>query len=808
MTPSATSSVAPPAPSASPPAVIENAQKTALENEGQVNSSQSGLGAGKTFSRQGELPSLPIPKLEDTAKRYLGSLEALQTKEEHETTRKVVENFLQNEGPSLQQNLQEYASSRISYIEEFWDDSYLQASESVVLNLNPFFILEDDPTPSRGSQLMRTTSLILASLAFIHDLRTGHLEPDTVRGTPLDMFQYSKLFGTARIPTANGCKMQTCPDSKHIVVMRRGQLYWFDVLDDQHRPLLTERALLGNLQAILRDADKTKPQEVAKGAIGILTTEQRKIWSGYRDTLSSNKHNSKCLAVADAALFVVCMDDSEPESPSELCNNMLCGTYHLQDGIQLGTCTNRWYDKLQIIVCANGAAGINFEHTGVDGHTVLRFAGDVYAELILRFAKSINNRTKSLFQAATSPIARGSGKKAGAEVDAQTLERVEIATAPKKLEWDFCAEITAGIRYGETRLSDLICQNECQVLEYTNFGKNFITRHKFSPDAFVQAAFQATHYKLYGRNVCTYEPAMTKQFQHGRTEAIRTCQPWTSDFVQSLQDPKIDRDAKLDKLRKACEGHSKLSKQCAQGLGHDRHLYAIYSLAKLALSQGKLSSLPEFFLDAGWSTLNQTILSTSNCGNPALRLFGFGPVSPNGFGIGYIIKDDAISIVASSKHLQTDRWLTTLQEYLNEVSKMMMESYNSANIRPVETYIDHSGVECDVRTGLPIGSRVRQTTKQTSNTASLSTPRGGGNGYDDDFYDGAGGSGYGFFDAGARTPLTTDGNGQQPIPSATQQSAISQKDGKAENEDQAMTQSKHTGGFSMNVGRRLLDADR
>lgn len=28
--------------------------------------------------------------------------------------------------------------------------------------------------------------------------------------------------------------------------------------------------------------------------------------------------------------------------------------------------------QLQIIVTADGAAGINFEHTGVDGHTVLR----------------------------------------------------------------------------------------------------------------------------------------------------------------------------------------------------------------------------------------------------------------------------------------------------------------------------------------------------------------------------------------------------------------------------------------------------
>jgi hypothetical protein len=39
-------------------------------------------------------------------------------------------------------------------------------------------------------------------------------------------------------------------------------------------------------------------------------------------------------------------------------------------------------------------------------------------------------------------------------------------------------------------------------------------------------------------------------------------------------------------------------------------------------------------------------MSTSNCGNPALRLFGFGPVAADGYGIGYIIKDDGISVYA------------------------------------------------------------------------------------------------------------------------------------------------------------------
>ena len=62
----------------------------------------------------------------------------------------------------------------------------------------------NDPTPDRGQQLPRAASLVVSSLGFIHDLRAGMLEPDAMRGTPLDMDQYTRLFGTARIPTEVG----------------------------------------------------------------------------------------------------------------------------------------------------------------------------------------------------------------------------------------------------------------------------------------------------------------------------------------------------------------------------------------------------------------------------------------------------------------------------------------------------------------------------------------------------------------------------------------------------------------------------
>lgn len=76
------------------------------------------------------------------------------------------------------------------------------------------------------------------------------------------------------------------------------------------------------------------------------------------------------------------------------------------------------------------------------------------------------------------------------------LERID--TTPKKLEWKLSPEIRAGVRFAETRISDLICQNDCQALEFKGYGKNFITSHGFSPDAFVQMAFQAAYFGLYG----------------------------------------------------------------------------------------------------------------------------------------------------------------------------------------------------------------------------------------------------------------------------------------------------------------------
>lgn len=690
---------------------------------------------GVTYAFQHKLPQLPIPVLESTCQKYLAALKPLQTVREHAETKHAVQEFLKHDGPELQEKLQRYAQCKTSYIEQFSYDSYLNFDNPVVLNLNPFFLLEDDPTPARNNQVTRAASLVVSALEFVRAVRREELPPDKVKGTPLCMYQFSRMFGTARVPTEDGCQIVQDPEAKHIVVMCHGQFYWFDVLDDNSDLIMTERDISINLQTIIDDAAQTPIQEAAKEALGVLSTENRKVWSGLRDVLTREEgsNNADSLNIVDSALFVLCLDYTEPADVDALCGNMLCGTSQVERGVQIGTCTNRWYDKLQIIVCKNGSAGINFEHTGVDGHTVLRFASDLYTDTILRFARTINGQAPTLWASASPDPSKRDPASFG-----------DVHTTPHKLEWDMGPELNIAVRFAETRLADLIEQHEFRTLDFQHYGKNFITSTGFSPDAFVQMAIQAAYYGLYGRVECTYEPAMTKTFFHGRTEAIRTVSEESVDFVQTFwADNPVEQ--KVEALRRACQKHVSNTRDSAKAQGCDRHLYALFCLWQKSVddelgsgfgSNGYSSSvdgyserdsesivgspgrhseasfeginggagqqlqhqrtatpttstgdgrvrgdstasrnrsipLPHLFADPGWDKLNNTILSTSNCGNPSLRHFGFGPTSADGFGIGYIIKDESISLCVSSKHRQTKRFVDTLESYLLEVRRIL-----------------------------------------------------------------------------------------------------------------------------------------
>lgn len=74
---------------------------------------------GITFAAQDKLPKLPIPDLEATCKRYLASLDPLQNAREHADSERAIKEFLETEGPELQEKLKAYSQHKTSYIEQF-----------------------------------------------------------------------------------------------------------------------------------------------------------------------------------------------------------------------------------------------------------------------------------------------------------------------------------------------------------------------------------------------------------------------------------------------------------------------------------------------------------------------------------------------------------------------------------------------------------------------------------------------------------------------------------------------------------------
>lgn len=109
----------------------------------------------------------------------------------------------------------------------------------------------------------------------------------------------------------------------------------------------------------MNDAASNKAAEFP---LGVLTAEHRDTWADVREHLEKT-YNEAALETVDSALFVLALDDKadySPEDPVPIVQNILHGD---SNGL-----INRWFDKsLSLIVCKDGNAGINFEHSWGDG---------------------------------------------------------------------------------------------------------------------------------------------------------------------------------------------------------------------------------------------------------------------------------------------------------------------------------------------------------------------------------------------------------------------------------------------------------
>ncbi|KAM3619291.1 uncharacterized protein V6R79_005625 [Siganus canaliculatus] len=582
---------------------------------------------------QKSLPRLPIPKLEDTIRRYLAAQRPLLNDDQFGTTEKVAQDFLNGVGKELHEELvaQDKNNKHTSYISGPWFDMYLSGRDSVVLNSNPFMSFNPDPKAEYNDQLVRATNIVCSAVRFMKTLRAGILEPEIfhlnpaksdterfknlirwvpsslswygaymVNAYPLDMSQYFRLFNSTRIPKQGRDELFTDDKGKHLLVMRKGNMYVFDIVDKDGN-LVKPAEIQSHLEYILSD-----PTPAPAFPLGVLTSENRDVWAGLRDKLLA-AGNAEALRTVDSALFCLSLDDESMKDHIHISHNMLHG-----DGC------NRWYDKsFSVILTKDGQAAINFEHAWGDGVAVLRFQNEIYKD----------TTEKPLVHPGSASAA------------------VDSSAAVRRLQFKLDNELETGIRTAKENFDSAISKLTIDAMEFRKGGKEQLKKSKLSPDAVAQLAFQMGFLRQYGQTVATYESCSTAAFKHGRTETIRPATLHTKQCAQAfVQQPGKHSVEQLKAMLHECSKyHGQLTREAAMGQGFDRHLFA---LRYLTSSKGR--ALHSLYTDPAYAAINHNILSTSTLTSPAVSLGGFAPVVPDGFGVGYGVHDDWIGCNVSS----------------------------------------------------------------------------------------------------------------------------------------------------------------
>ncbi len=568
-----------------------------------------------TFEFQGSLPRLPVPPLEETLGKLLLWTSPLLDEYGQNETRKAAEDFLAQGGAGrkLQQRLEKWAKDTPeNWLSSFWSRTYLDYPAPLVINSNVFSML-DLPLPSGSSpRTERSALLVSAALLFKESIDDETLPPDMDRGTPLCMSQYRNLFAATRIPGISGDEFRTYPQSRHIAVLHGGRVWSLEVISPEG-----EKASRESIAARLEEIAGLEHSGVRGEGIGVFTALDRKSWASTRKNLSDfSPENRKNLETIESALFVLCLDPKTGTTLREKGFHYLCGGGG-----------NRWYDKsFQFIVCENGETGMNFEHSCLDGSQHARLAALV------------------------------------SKTSDENLPGGAWKTPPARpLNFLLSESLEHALTDAERSLERLRSDTRLRVLEFTSFGREKIKRLGVSPDAFCQIAMQTSIFDLYGKFVNAYEPVMTRKFLLGRTEAMRPVTPEVVSFVRART---------AGNLKTASSAHSARISECREGRGVDRHLFGLRRMLELFGEDEGISETLPIFSSPGYRALARNILSTSTGPAESFRIYGFGPVDDEGYGVRYLMFPEKLTFTMTCRTALEQNMLSLREKLEENLEKM------------------------------------------------------------------------------------------------------------------------------------------
>ncbi|KAG0205422.1 Carnitine O-acetyltransferase mitochondrial [Mortierella sp. GBA30] len=566
---------------------------------------------------QSELPSLPIPPLEQTLERYQESIKPLTTDQEYSRMLEAIHQFKSSEGPALDQRLRDHAKEceqrGTSWLAEWWDDwAYFSHRDSSTFYVNYYFGFQDDPR--MPTQTARAALLVSLALEFRQLIVSRTLTPDMARNAPFCMNMYQYLFNYSRISgsPADRAIGYSTEINNHICVVRNGRFFIFETLHLPSKPssVLSTREIMIQLERIKKMADDDKS---SAPAVGILSTGQRDQAAKDRATLfEAHASNKVHMAKIESSMFVLCLDSTSPATSEEFSRACWHG-----DG------ASRWFDKcFQLIVFANGRAGLNGEHSKMDATPTSRLCRYLIDEAQARNLPDFRNlNAEDLYECAS------------------------VLDKPQPLNFVSSPALDKTIQNAHVYFKTTVDAHEMIPTEFKGYGKGLIKSFKMSPDAYVQMALQLAYYRKHGELVATYESAATRKYRHGRTETARSCSNESKAFCEAMDDPNMGFKARAAACRAAVARHAQYTAWAVDGQAVDRHLLGLRLIRKPE------EDIPAMFADPVFARSCRWRLSTSQISDDCFIAYGWGEVVPDGYGCAYMVKETELYFCLTSLKL-------------------------------------------------------------------------------------------------------------------------------------------------------------
>ncbi|KAL8872020.1 MAG: hypothetical protein Q9174_002276 [Haloplaca sp. 1 TL-2023] len=499
-----------------------------------------------------KLPQLPLPELSTSLDMYLESRRHFLSPEELDHTKKVIAEFSQVGGAG--RRLQDRLKARLN---DPTIDNWLAEPYS-----RRIYLERRDPvhpcgtfygghllTETAHSQAERAAIIAVAAWDFKTALDEGTLEREFLNNDPICTQSLGWLFNAVREPRLGMDTVSRWPAIDYMIVIRRGHIFQVG-LGGAGPARITYQEAKSAFETVLISSQKEQTP------IAALTADGRDSWSKLRQHfMSLDEVNGNVLKTIERAAFLVCLDEGQPGTASERCNQFF-----------LGDPANRWSDKtLQFVVCENGVSAMIGEHSMLDGMSV--------RQLNRSITKAV--QAHEAVHESHDPIQ-------------PTHDRVH--------ELFFVTDPEIETRTTLIRESFRHKYSPIELVhhEVNDLGAAFLRAHKCPSKAGYQVIIQLACLIYYGYQPDSWETVSMSRFHLGRVDWIQAVQPPMAHFCSSALNTTLSITEKRRLFFSAVNNFANTMTQISRGHGFKAHMHALLAMVR------EEEPLPALFHDKSW----------------------------------------------------------------------------------------------------------------------------------------------------------------------------------------------------------------